>query len=405
VRQRWHATQADFDRQLAKTAEITGRLNAAMQRPQGNPLRSSSTIAELNVHTQSLLTAMTDIRQATEKLQAQIEDDCHRLSSARDADRKVLEIQPEFAGVDDVLLSQALVGQFCRERIAEIFAWTSVLREVGNEPSLSAGTPWSGVDLVLGSRPKPNVMFRSLQFDCVGRFGEQSIPLQGTLRNLGLQPRCGDDPVEIELRSEQGIEANVSARLDRRSKLPVDRLEFSFLHVPTNEESLGDRDWIAIRLSPAQLSAQGEIRVVGDVVEGSLELTVTGATMSVLRNSVVGGQALLADELDRKLSSIQQFKQEISFSGTVDDVQISLMTDLADQLRDAIAEASEAITTEQQTAQQAELEQVFRSAIAEVRERGGQELARRKRALDQRSADVAELESRIPDSGGLRRIR
>ena len=385
-----------------RLANLQSKLNGL----RGNPLRDADQIQNF---VEQLRSAEVDLSEANEDLRGlrdQIVATRKSLLDAKEADAKSICQRESNRHVDVQTLSKILVGPVQKDRIEEVLAWirwchSAILDPEKSYPAARGG----GVDVQFLSRSRPTFLIRTLAVDGSGQFGGRSFQLAGTVKNLALPPRLLPDPCVVELQTLDGTSLVIRGELDRRSQEKVDHITLECSDLPMPLQTLGQDDNLSIDVSPSRLAARVDVRIHGEVIDGTVTLKQSNLTMRMRKTQSKLASADMIAALDRELRSLGEFSTEIRLEGKLENVQIEIATDLGAKLEPTIAKICKKQTEKATQDCLVNLDQLYQSELAQFNQKSQSQLDELAELLKSGTIRTAELDRIVPSSDGSLRIR
>lgn len=176
--------------------------------------------------------------------------------------------------------------------------------------------------------PSPNFLLREglIGFEADGR------PWRISLDDVTGQQRLIGRPVRLAIVKGDADDPNlrIEGVLDRRSEQREDRFELFGRDLGLGERQLAVSD-AQLNWVPGRTDLTGEVRVIDNRLDGELLLRFSGSEFQA------GGSNRTAALLNQALASVENFELGIDVDGRVDSPELSLTSDLDNQLNQALS--------------------------------------------------------------------
>jgi len=255
-----------------------------------------------------------------------------------------------------------------------------------------------GLDLKIKSADKkPGILIKSIDIEGEGRFANHHTTFAGTAYNLTSQPELHDQPASFELRAQGDQHVLVKCVLDRRGDQSVDSLNIICPGLEVRRSQLlGEPNSLQVTMAPnSRLQADIKIQAIDDNVALHVDKL----------NDLAGGDDA-ALKINQGLAELNQFESKVLISGTFDDYNFKLKSDLGMRFSNAV---SQVLSLKAQLAvdnQKKALDQLLQFQLQKLDSDIGPKLLQLENSLSEEVTQIADLRNLLPKSNSrLPRIR
>lgn len=336
-----------WDSVLSKAAEYTRGLPTQLaefkQRVQHpvfpNQLRDGQTFSQSSEELGMLKLSIETSRKNLLEYLDNLENDRKKIANALAADTRHLTAAISHSPFDENLVSQVLfydhhrdlttefvnLMQWIRQQIGDsdqsIFASRFRPRYFGTEFRLKRAETW------------PQVVIKQLDFEGSGHFGGQHHKFIGTAHNLNSHPHRSNQPMEFNIRALGKKNISMQCKLDRSKGEAIDQLDVNWPDFPILMSQVGDASSILLDLGKDhQLAAKINIQLHNDQINGTIEFRHNQVAIWIEQLSTQIADTETKKLINQNLATINQFQSLATLSGSLDDVQLSVSSDLGAQL-------------------------------------------------------------------------
>ena len=259
---------------------------------------------------------------------------------------KANDLRSVMAGLDlEIPSSEGLVcivlGKKITRMVTRAIAWYGKLNDFmpagkpkGKKEKPDTAPRMKGVDVRFPiTRGYPDLLVERADFSA--RPEQKAEPkklsfsrLSGNIQGFTTQPAIYGKPTLIDLTGalSSGAARDVSLKgtLDRRNAPADDSFSLTINEFKVTPEGATAFEKSPIRLSSAVINAKSDIQVRGENIDGRVHLTVTNPAFDV------GPEAAVLKDI---FQNIGTFDVDISLSGTLDNISMSLSSSLAGMMR------------------------------------------------------------------------
>ncbi len=352
----WSPRLSKTRQQLEQINQQIGLLRESFKDQDSNPLRQD--FETINSEIASLLQQTADIQNKLTALNSQADSDKAKLTAAQQADQQAIEQLASIQSFDGDAITQLLLIRSQRARVDEIIQWFRWFRQ--SVPDFERDfRPLAvrGVNVAIppldGKTVQPDFLIEDLDIEGAGHFAGQFLNFAGKLNHLSSQPKFHTQPATFDLRAQGKQHFVVKCELDRRTGSPTDTLEVRCPDLQIQQGPLGSDRSILVTVGPnMKLQADVRLKAIGDSLAGDLVFRHSNVSLHVDQLNALAGGTEMALRLNQELSACDQFETRLLLSGTVDDYQIKLESDLGNRFAQSMNQVSADIQRQNLAARQ-----------------------------------------------------
>jgi len=401
--QQFWATELETQKEniLALRSKMASLQATAKKSEFDNPLRkpkfdSSHVVAEVEVSSNAIKARVAELQQA-------LIVNRQAIQQAYNQDIEALQRPKQASRFDADSITKLLLTKSEEENINEILGWFNWFRESVPDPKSDfLPTSKRGVDVALpiGSQ-KPDFLIKSLDLEGEGRFANQHNTFAGTVYNLTPQPELLDEPTSFELRAQGEFHVIVKCSLDRRKNRSIDTLNLVCPDLELAAKQLGEPNSMLVTMGPeSRIQADINLQVIDDQLSGTMIFRHSNVTLHVDKlNNLVGGENT-ALKMNQGLPSVNKFVSKITLSGTFDDYQYHLQSDLGTQFAQAVDAVIQDSNQRGVVERRTKLDALLKQQLSELDEKIEPEIERLIQSVNSEAYNVADLRSLLPNQNG-----
>ena len=365
-----------------------------------NPLRQKRFDSTF-VHTE-ISSASNLIAERINELKLTLEEHRAALRAAYDQDVLKIKSPNPISEFDSDSITQLLLSKAEERNINEIIGWFDWFRKTMPDPRVDF-LPKSkrGLDLKLKlPNPKPDLLIKSIDIEGEGRFANRHTKFAGTAFNLTSQPERHDQPASFELRAQGDQHVHVKCVLDRRSKQSVDSLDIVCPDLEVSDaQLLGEPQSMQVTMGPrSRIQADIKIHAVDDQLSGEIIFRHTNVALHVdTLNSLAGGEDA-ALKINQGLAGLNRFETKVQLSGSFDDYQYDLKSDLGNRFSQAVSAVLSEKEQSAAVARRKTLDQLLEAQLQKLSNEIGPQLLQLEALLQEEVVEIADLRNLLPKS-------
>ena len=332
--QRWPREYAQLETEAQQLERQARQLRDLVKRVKDRPLEHLDQIppalAQLEQMRRDLLRARGELL----RLQQQMREDGGAIAAAKDHDFQYVRERLKVPPLDGQALSDYLLGPVWGARVQTAVGWIQWLRQQAPEaPAERPAEPiLRGLTVKFpGYHSTPDVIVRQLNLSGKGTDGGHSFTFTGQLCDLTSQPRLHSKPTSLQLESQGSIQLRAAVTMDRRGKVPRDRLVIDIPAMRQSEQVLGNPRRLAVTLAAGTVQVHAELAIVDQSVEGHIALRQQNLQLTT-RLSDDYTRYVSSNSLQAALQPIQQLETQILVSGPLKRPRWKLQSNLGPQL-------------------------------------------------------------------------
>ena len=388
----------------ARTAE----LKRLVSRDSSNPLRTKKTDSNF-VHAE-ISTASNLIAERILELKQTLQTQRTALQTAHLQDIQKIKANNHVSQFDGDAITQVLLSKAEENNINEIIGCFDRFRKTIPDPRVDF-LPKSkrGLDLKIPLADKlPGLLIKSIDIEGEGRFANHHTKFAGTAYNLSSHPHLHDQPASFELRAQGDQHVIVKCVLDRRSEQSVDSLSIICPDLEIRESQLlGEPNSIQVTMGPrSRIQAEIEIHAIDNQLSGEIIFRRSNVSLHLDKlNSLAGGEDA-ALKINQGLLGLSQFESKVQISGTFEDYNYVLKSDLGTRFSNAV---SQELNSREQLATEARkklLNRLLEIQLQKLDNEIGPQLIQLENSLKDEVVEIADLRNLLPKPDSrLQRIR
>ena len=404
----WAKELSDQASNVAAIKARTAELKRLITPNSNNPLRRKKTDTTF-VHTE-ISTASSLIAERILELKQKLQEQRGALQTAHLQDIQKIKATNYVSQFDGDSITQLLLSKAEEKNINEIINWFDGFRKTIPDPRVDfLPKPKRGLDLKIAFADKaPGLLIKSIDIEGEGRFANRHTKFAGTAYNLTSHPHLHDEPASFELRAQGDQHVIVKCILDRRSEQSVDSLDIICPDLEVRESQiLGEPNSMQVTMGPRS-RIQGDIKIqaIDDQLSGEIIFRRSNVSLHVDKiNSLAGGDDA-ALKINQGLAGLNQFESKVQISGTFEDYNYVLKSDLGIRFSNAV---SQELNLKEQLAVEAwkkTLDRLLELQLQKLDNKIGPQLIQLENSLKNEVVEIADLRNLLPQSNSrLPRIR
>lgn len=410
-----HAKLQRFSQQFEEMESNYGKIQRSLaEHSFPNPLRDRQRYTETQQSLEEILTKGQKIKQELIAEMQQLDAVSQSLIAKTEAEIAELDNRSMKHPFEADRINQLLLYHEQQEIVEEIITSFIQFRQaIPTADRLAIGlmTPAEQLDQrfrFTGQVRQPSLLIKKLELEGSGRFRNRLVNFVGTAENLTTEPELSDRTTNIQLRALGKQNLMISYRLDYATETPRESLVIQWPEHDMPEKVLGHEQSLLASIAPnRQVSAHLELEIVGNQIEGRCQLHHSQVAMHIDRlHPVLGGNETRI-RLNNGLSQIHRFQSDSTIHGTLDDYQITIDSDLGNQLVELAGQVINEKFEQQKEKRKLEITKKVEAAIDDLDQSIKSELAALIRRVDHQVSQVNQLASSVESnaSEGWKRIR
>ena len=326
------------------------------------------------------------------------EADRRAIVAARQHDEQFIRDQLHFDTIESNVLTAYLLQEQLSGPVADLMGWVQWVRRI--VPATSEPTEPKrkrGQDIYFaGSERQPDLLIRALDLRGSSRFGGQTFDLAGTLTDFSNKPALSGKPMQLRLTTTGSLQVQVQATIDRTGPVAKDQFLVDCGGIVLPKFRLGHSDKLRLSISPSTATLNISVTLEGDKLSGDVQLV----QKQVQITPSVGEELArfqVADALDESLRDIHSVATRVSLSGTLEQPQFELWSNLGPAVAEAMNRSIQKATATYAHQSLAASQQQVDEKLAEL----DRQIAEQQTALKpQLAASTAALKQLVGDKMG-----
>lgn len=343
----WSPTLANTRQELRQINQQIDQLKESIKGHDNNPLRQDfeATLSEIS----SLLQQTNAVQQRLASMRSQADSDKTKLTVAQRADLQAIEQLASIQSFDGDTITQLLLVNSQRARVDEIVSWFRWFRDTIPEIEQDfRPQPIRGFNVLIppkNNKPvQPDFLIEELDIEGAGHFAGLFLKFAGKVNNVTSQPMLYSKPASFDLRAQGKQHFVVQCNLDRRTELPSDTLEVRCPDLQITHAPLGSDRSMLVTVGPnLKLQADVRLKAIGDALAGDLIFRHSNVSLHVDQLHSIAGGTEMALRLNQELSTLNQFDTKVTLSGTLNNYQMKIESDLGPRLAQSMNVVSQDI--------------------------------------------------------------
>ncbi len=367
IRRRWKSEYGVLSEQAAKLESTIAKLRDQPTGPE-NPLRDWQRVDATVARTKELQSELATVRTSIDEIPAKIQADLVSLQTAKQADQQSIDSSVNMtsnatgSSAATQLLSGSVNRQVdrlrsCLDVSRQLADWTGVQ----SQHVVKRGT---NIDLLPFQRPATYLIQRC-ELDGDLSVGMALYHLSGIVENLTNEPRLSDEPYRARLRLDGRETVRLEYVRDDSSTVLRESLTVHWPELPAQTQTIGTPGTAAIELQGGRMELWAHVDSCGDVVQGRLVSRRIDTTIDV-RGGADSMNTPLATHLRESLAGVDRVEADANFTGSWNDMAVSISTNLTQPLGTAIDRAAVAQSMTVRAKLAATLEDTYRKQLGEL---------------------------------------
>lgn len=327
----------EFQQHRTRALELQARvrsLKEIIKTPPRNPLRDGQRIAQAISDLDAVRKQIVTAHEELQTLSTRAISDQNALLAARDRDEAKIKQLVKIGQVNSQAATELLLGEKQSQYLNEMLGWIKWVRETVPNPEtdfvpqrqLGTRIQFAGI------QKRPGLVIRKLHLDGCGHFAGQHYQFVGQANDISSAPNLHQQPTTIALNAKGNQQVHVHATVDRRSKTRIDDLTIHCPSIAVGHQLLGDEKALLLNMEPSDLSAEIQVRLEDDKLQGQLVFHHSNVKLNVEKLHRLAGGQMVADSINDELASVEDFQILIDLGGTLKVPTATLTSDLGDKI-------------------------------------------------------------------------
>lgn len=327
----YDVVRADAESLKRRVLELRRRIDVASE----NPLRNISSYQQSMEELPTLSQDIDRLYRRLDELARQVPVDRQAILEAKDRDKEKLLKIARVRKVDGDQISEIALGEENGERLNQITEWIQWARATVPNPEKDfVPRRMRGVDVHFGENRSPDLLVRELSITGSGELDGDPYDLSGTISDLTTQPRLHGKPTVVRLKAEGDRTFLLTAELDRTSKVAQDRFRLISPEVKHGYRQVGNDSTMQFAFDGGSMTLECNMVLVGDQVRGEIRSIHRNVQVSVENVGADLGGDGVRQMLTSSLHGIDTFDVVLHLSGSIDDPDVKVESDLGPRVAD-----------------------------------------------------------------------
>jgi uncharacterized protein (TIGR03545 family) len=343
---RWPEQYSELKDRVANLRQQTANLQTQVRTAQDNPLRHVDALEKLPSDVAKIRESLTELSQQVEGLPDIADADRRAIVAARQHDEQFIRDQLHFDTIDSSVLTAYLLQEHLSGPVADLMGWIQWVRQIvpataeTREPRRKRG---HDVYFASGER-RPDLLIRALDLSGNGRLSGQPFDLTGTLTDVSNRPALSGQPMKLKLTTTGSLQVQLQATIDRTGPVAKDQFLVDCGGIVLPKFKLGHSDKLRLSIAPSTATLNISVTLDGNKLSGDIQLV----QKQVQITPSVGEELArfqVVDALEESLRDMHSVATRISISGTLEEPQFALWSNLGPAVAEAMNHSIEKATT------------------------------------------------------------
>jgi uncharacterized protein (TIGR03545 family) len=330
----------EYQQMEDRADELKGRAEQLQKLVRGGArdlLRDVDSVRKALGELESIQREIAEFRGELDRLRQQALRDKDAIAQAREHDHQRIREQLRLDELRGEHLSDYLLGPELAEKVRTVAQWVRWARRYWPERAEPPEPVRArGLDVLFaGLQPGPDFLIRKLALDGQGQLDHQPFQFSGTAEGLTSQPALYGQPAVLKLEVQGAAAMLIEAVLDRTQEVGHDRITVECPELAEPRRVLGRPDRLALAISPGSTRLSLVLHLRGEELWGQVRLRQEPVELTPTVAPRYGGPRLAADLRDA-LARIRAVEVVADVSGTLDEPEWRLRSELGPQLAEAM---------------------------------------------------------------------
>jgi uncharacterized protein (TIGR03545 family) len=329
----WKARFAALEERIRALEGRVDAIGENTRRSEGDVLRRVQSWQQVLADVDQLLREAAAIRNEITQLHPTATRDYQRLDEARrrdvDTARQKVETLTNLDGrkISEVLFGRELIGRL--EQIAQWAAWTR--EKLGGVSGDLQPERSRGIDVAFPRTTDfPRLLVRKLALSGETQFAGDPLAFTGVLTGLTSDPPKHGQPAVLRLTATGRTQLEIEAAADHTGSVPEYNIAATYTIPDQTELDLGGDDRVQLRVAADRTRWHTTLRLSGEDLTGHVSLRQDGVVVTAI--TAEEHESDLTRVLASILQGIDNIEAAVDLSGTGDDRQWTLQSNLGPQL-------------------------------------------------------------------------
>jgi len=326
----WPEQVEQLQEQIKNIRQRGETLRKEIRTVKGNPLRGLQRLPELQQQVKQLQQNIQSVRQQIDNLPKQAEADRQAVLTARQQDEAFLRQKLQIGTLNGQGLTQTLLGKPVNDRLVSALTWIRRARELLPARGVPTKNRRGRGTTVRFTPLQPDFLIERLQLEGHAQLNGKPLPWVGTLQRASSAPHLLDEPTRLEIHGNEALDLNMVLELDRRGKVPCDRLWLTCQQLPMAKRTLGNAQKLAIEMGEGVGNLRVELSLVGDQLEG--EIVFVQESLQLTPRLAKQPEGPLAEVLSQTLAGVKRLEAQVTLAGTLKNPKIKIDSEIGSQI-------------------------------------------------------------------------
>jgi len=335
--ERW---PAEYDRLEARANSLKWRVDNLRQlsrTDRENALEALNVYQQAASELQGIQREITELRAEIDRLREQVRVDRDAIVRAKEQDLQHIRETVRLENLSPQSLSEYLLGPELSETIVTLAKWVEWGRRyLPAKADAAQPVRGRGVDVLFpGIQQRPDFLIQSLVLDGQAQLGRHRFQFQGTAADITSHPKLHGKPVVLRARVDAETALEVEAVLDHTGETPRHRITVNCPGIEQPERVLGRPGELAVLVSAGSTHLWATLDLERDAISGQVLLKQEPVKLVPQLADAYGGRRL-ARSLEEAVSQVREIRVVVDLSGTLQEPDWKLRSNLGPQLAVAI---------------------------------------------------------------------
>lgn len=366
IRRRW---KTEYESLAKRAGDLEVAIKDVHQTAKGieNPLRDWPRVDATLTKARSIQEELVAVRKTLDGMPSQVQADILSMEKAKQADLKRAREALPFNITDEEKLGPGLLVKVIRDQIDTMRGYLDTGREVSQwtvaKPRVERFRGET-IDLEKGNH-SPTVLVRRCEVAGALRTDGKQYTLAGILENLTPQSKRLVDPMRarIRLQGEQTIRLDYVR--DDSGEIANESLTMHWPEITAPTMRLGSKDSLDLDIREGKTELWVQLKSRGEQVEGRLVSRRLGTRIELGGPEKVARTPMFTT-LQNSLSTVERLEVDANFSGTWNDPDIKISSNLTEVLKTGIRDATTGQIAATRQQMESEIDRIYADQVGEL---------------------------------------
>lgn len=403
IQQEWDERYKTLEKRIndvqERSQQVQRNIKFADENGAKDPLKKIRIYAEAAKEAEALRQEVLAIQRELKQLPPIAQNDFKRIELAKQRDQQRLSQQLELVKLDPDQISEAFLGEELAQHLKQALEWGRWIQE--NFPDTEPPEPerFRGEEIAFTiENPMPDLLVRLLKVTGELNWQGNQESFQGELRGWTTQPKVHGKPLTLALKTSGPSALTLQASIDQTGEVPRNIVQFQTKLASGDTRTLGNPEQMAIQYAAQSTQLQGQMQLIGQNVSGQIQVVQSPVVLQAMTSDKE--KALYQRLLNQSLQGIQHFETNVGFSGTIDDMNWTVESNLGEQISGGMSNALAQAWKAGQAQLQAKADQLLKGELEKLNGSMSQQYQQLTQNLKLNEAGLQKLIPRTANAGG-----